>query len=167
MNWSQTTFIWRQQQQKHTNTLNLVLWHAVTILCVIFLYSLSPLKKVSHINWNIRANVCVIYNTTATKAISTGTGLNVREKKSSRWAWKMFVEKIINFVCTPRTSDSRRTVQRRTGIIVVINSFMNTMKMEAHDIHSCFFYLKTGKRKKKKTRKLQSSPSLNSYVYPV
>lgn len=143
MNWSQTTFIWRQRQQKHTNTLFDMRWQ----FSVFFLYLLSPLKKVSHINWNIRANVCVIYNTTATKAISTGTGL--REEKTSRWAWKMFVEKIINFVCTPRTSDSRRTVQRRTGIIVVINSFMNTMKMEAHDILSCFFYLETGKRKKK------------------
>lgn len=35
---------------------------------------------------------------------------------------------------------------------------MNTMKMEAHDILSCFFYLKTGKRKKNEDKKIAIIP---------
>lgn len=122
-----------------TSTLNLMPQHAAaattTIFSAIFfiLCLRFPLKKVSRKNWNIRANVRVIYTTS--KVISHGKKERKKSSPNRRRAWKMFSWRKLWISCVfPNNGWQTHIVQRRTGIIVVINSFMNIMKMEAHDI---------------------------------
>lgn len=146
MNWSQTTFIWRQRQQKHTNTLFDMRWQ----FSVFFLYLLSPLKKVSHINWNIRANVCVIYNTTATKAISTGTGLR-EEKKFFSMSVKNVCGENYKFRVhtTNKWQQTHRTKAHRNNCG---NKFLYEYHENGSPWHTLMLFLSQNRQEKKKWR---------------
>lgn len=164
MNWSQTTFIWRQQQQQHTNTLNLVLWHAVTILCV-FSYLLSPLKKGKSYTLKYTCKcLCNLQHYSHQSHIHrNGTegkkffSMSVKNVCGENYKFRVHT--------TNKWQQTHRTKAHRNNCG---NKFLYEYHENGSPWHTLMLFLSRNRQKKKmKSRKLQSSPSLNSYVYPV